>query len=60
MKRALALAALLLSLALVPIATPCNEEDSTLCNWDASKHGNGVGSSYVALTDEFRLIYGGN
>ena len=53
-------AAIWLALALVaaiPILTPCPTEDSTLCNWNASEHGNGHGASYVALTEDLWIYY---
>lgn len=31
------------------LTTPCQQEDSTNCYWDASKSGNGVGHSYYAV-----------
>ena len=48
-------AALILALgALVPVLTPCATEDSLMCNWDS---GNGAGTSYVAITEEFSIVY---
>lgn len=41
------LAALALILAL--ILPPCPTEDSTMCTWDATQHGNGQGHSIVNL-----------
>jgi hypothetical protein len=52
---ALTLVALLLSL--VPVLTPCASEDGTLCNWDASARGNGLGTSFIALTDSIAIPY---
>lgn len=50
-----------LSLALgalaVPALTPCPTEDSTGCNWDASRHGNGQGDSFIAYTETILIRY---
>lgn len=51
------LAAVAMMLGAVPVVTPCPTEDSTLCYWDSSTHGNGLGLSYVALTEDVRLYY---
>lgn len=56
--KTLALALIALLLSAIPVLTPCATEDSTLCNWDSSSRGNGVGLSYVALTDSIRIPYG--
>ncbi len=41
----------LLSNLFVAFGTPCPTEDSQGCYWDAAAHGNGQGTSFVAVTD---------
>jgi hypothetical protein len=41
--------------ALHTVGTPCKTEDSTLCFWDASQHGNGLGHSFIAVTDTISI-----
>lgn len=36
----------------------CQTEDSTGCYWDASAQGNGQGTSFVAITDDFIIYLG--
>lgn len=36
----------------------CQTEDSTGCYWDASTQGNGQGTSFVAITDDFIIYLG--
>jgi hypothetical protein len=43
--------------ALVPVLTPCPTEDSTMCRWDATAHGNGAGDSFIALTDHVSVVF---
>lgn len=38
------------------LTTPCKTEDSTMCYWDASQHGNGTGKSFVSLTEGLVII----
>lgn len=54
---ALTLTLTALLLALVPVLSPCQTEDATMCNWDASSRGNGIGESYVALTEDLSIHY---
>lgn len=35
------------------MSTPCAEEDSLNCVWDASVQGNGVGQSYINISNDF-------
>ena len=58
--KTLALALTLLLLALVPVLSPCPTEDATLCNWNAVERSNGIGESYVALTETISIHYGRN
>lgn len=37
------------------LSTPCKTEDSTMCYWDASQHGNGTGKSFISLTEAFTI-----
>jgi hypothetical protein len=41
--------------ALHTVATPCRTEDSTWCYWDSTKHGNGLGRSFISLTDSLTI-----
>ena len=41
----------------VPVVNPCTTEDGTLCNWNADTRGNGKGSSFIALTDDWKVNY---
>lgn len=34
----------------------CATEDASGCYWDAAAHGNGVGTSFIAVTDD-QIIY---
>lgn len=58
--KTLALALTALLLCLVPVLSPCQTEDATMCNWDASSRSNGIGESYVAITESFAIHYGRN
>lgn len=48
---------------ILALVTPCEYEDSTNCHWDASRRGNGLGYSFVALdvdmdgADDFVIRY---
>lgn len=44
------MAALILAAAAL-ILPPCPTEDSSQCYWNAAVHGNGTGTSFVALGD---------
>jgi hypothetical protein len=57
MKTTLALALSALVLGAIPVLTPCATEDSTLCNWDSATRGNGKGSSFISLTDDWKVSY---
>lgn len=35
------------------LSTPCAEEDSLNCVWDASVQGNGVGQSYINISNDW-------
>jgi hypothetical protein len=37
----------------------CPTEDSTMCYWDASTKGNGIGQSFLSLWDGFFIMIGG-
>lgn len=37
----------------------CGSEDSTGCYWDATTHGNGTGTSFVAISDDVVIYLGG-
>lgn len=37
-------------------ATPCAEEDSANCSWDATTHGNGLGKSFVNINDYIIIL----
>lgn len=50
-----ALAAIALVSCSVPLLTPCQSEDGTMCHWDASERGNRHGASYIAFTEEVRV-----
>jgi hypothetical protein len=50
-----------LSILYSAITTPCPQEDSLNCNWNAQEQGNGEGQSYVTLSNDFifiQLAYG--
>lgn len=48
-----AVAVLALSIGAYNImSTPCAEEDSLNCVWDASVQGNGVGQSYINISND--------
>ena len=40
---------------LTAVLPACTSEDDTACYWDAAARGNGVGTSFVALTDDVVL-----
>lgn len=41
---------------LMAILPACPAEDSNFCSWDASTHGNGLGSSFVTVFDVTYLV----
>lgn len=50
--KTLALALTVLLLALVPVLSPCQSEDATMCTWNAQQSGNGLGTSFTAVTEQ--------
>jgi hypothetical protein len=47
---------LLTFLAMLLHVPACETEDSTACYWNAASQGNGVGSSFLSLTDTVRIV----
>lgn len=47
---------MLLLALLISLFPACPTEDATLCVWDASTQGNGTGTSFISLSEDF-LIY---
>jgi hypothetical protein len=49
----------LMILSFVKVLWPeCPEEDATMCIWDASVQGNGIGQSFLSLWDGFYVKIG--
>lgn len=44
-----------LGVAVHPMVTPCAQEDSTYCVWDAKHRGNGQGHSLLNLDEGVHL-----
>lgn len=42
----------------VPYLPPCKTEDSDNCIWDASKRGNGLGTSFIAYRGHIYSLRG--
>lgn len=42
---------------MVALTTPCVEEDSANCFWDATRHGNGEGTSFIDINGEVHYYY---
>ena len=55
--RVCAVGLLLVAVGQVALLSPCMEEDSTYCYWDATK-GNGSGQSFLSLGDGFTIPLG--
>jgi len=40
---------------LLHLVPPCQTEDSSACGWNAQEQGDGMGHSFIALTDSLIL-----
>ena len=41
------------------LSTPCRQEDSTVCFWEAHERGNGHGKSFVTVGQRYYYLRGG-
>ena len=46
----------LTALAFIAIQ-PCKTEDSSMCYWNASQHGNGQGTSFYSISENNVILF---